>query len=78
MSERNLHLEVLENFDISNDGEVTWYRYKMCGFRVISEADALNYYHVCLKHPEWRREHGDEGKSRERPLLLAGCLINVE
>lgn len=58
-------LDVLDNFDIRNNGEVTYYRCKRCGFRVISESDALNHYHICLANPDWRKKYGSKEKAKE-------------
>ena len=52
----------LENFDIQNDGVITFYTCKRCGFRVISDKDALTHYEACLEHLEWEEEHKQEAK----------------
>lgn len=38
-------------FDRKEDGVIAFFTCKRCGFRVISEEDAVYHYVECLKHP---------------------------
>jgi len=64
-----IHSETFKHFDIQQEGCITYYTCKRCGFRVITENDAHAHLEACLRNSKWMEEYEERKREVKRYLL---------